>query len=302
MKSRTAAAMGSGKVEKKQKARQNPRNNRKPLGPKSDIPKSKSKKKKKTKNNNNHQNDTDPIETKNKTTVVTGNNSNNPRPPPATPRQQLSYFLSQFQSANGVQLSSLELESIKDSCILDVSQESGQDVMRLEKYIKEAFGAKWKEELCEGKLIEGKTEAGSPAVLVVATSALRSIELLRGMRSCTKECRAVKLFSKHMKIDEQVSLLKNRVNIASGTPSRIKKLIDIEALGLSRLSLILLDIHTDVKGYSLLTLPQVRDEFWDLYKNYFHQQVVQGDLRICLYGPIPNGNEFKVKSLELADG
>ena len=39
---------------------------------------------------------------------------------------------------------------------------------------------------------------------------------------------------------------------------RIKKLIDIEALGLSRLSVILLDIHTDVKGYSLLTLPQVR--------------------------------------------
>ena len=51
--------------------------------------------------------------------------------------------------------------------------------MRLEKHIKEAFGAKWKEELCEGKLIEGKIEAGSPAVLVLATSALRSIELLR---------------------------------------------------------------------------------------------------------------------------
>ena len=78
------------------------------------------------------------------------------------------------------------------------------------------------------------------------------------MRSLTKECHAVKLFSKHMKIDEQLSLLKDRVNIASGTPSRIKKLFDIEALGLSRLSVILLDIHTDVKGYSLLTLPQVR--------------------------------------------
>lgn len=161
---------------------------------------------------------------------------------------------------------------------------------------------------------------------------------------------------------------------------RIKKLIDIEALGLSRLSVLLLDIHTDVKGYSLLTLPQVRfvdeptynlslspsllgfificvylhiiiscllqmvyigtclfpypqhpcyilipnpsmdlatmsyvwlmficcligrDEFWDLYKNYFHQQLVKGNLHICLYGPIPNGNEFKGKSVELADG
>ncbi|XP_022722410.1 uncharacterized protein LOC111279684 isoform X4 [Durio zibethinus] len=239
--------MGSGK----HKPRQNPKPNAKLLRPK----KPKSKFKKKTKSNNNPQNDTNEIKTKNKTTTGTGNNNDNP---PVSTSQQLGYFVSQFQSANGVKLSSLELESIKDSYILDVSEELGQDVMRLEKHIREAFAARWKEELCEGKLIEGKIEAGSPAVLVVATSALRSIELLR-----------------------------------------IKKLIDIEALGLSRLSVILLDIHTDVKGYSLLTLPQVRDEFWDLYKNYFHQQVVQGDLRICLYGPIPNGHEFKGQSVEL---
>lgn len=140
----------------------------------------------------------------------------------------------------------------------------------------------------------------------------------------------------------QISLLKNRVNIASGTPSRlvgwsshillltnhilfvkycriskfhfrIKKLIDAEALDLSRLQVLVLDLHPDVKGYSLLTLPQVRfallrkqfnlvvsllwfcinlltllltgrDEFWDLFKNYFYQPMLQGHLRICLYG------------------
>lgn len=42
--------------------------------------------------------------------------------------------------------------------------------------------------------------------------------------------------------------------------SRIKKLIDMDALGLSRLALVMLDMHTDMKGYSLLTLPQVRYE------------------------------------------
>ena len=66
----------------------------------------------KTKNNN-RQNDTDQIKTKNKTTTLTGNNNNNPPPPTASPSQQLSYFLSQFQSGNEVQLSSLELESNK---------------------------------------------------------------------------------------------------------------------------------------------------------------------------------------------
>lgn len=30
-----------------------------------------------------------------------------------------------------------------------------------------------------------------------------------------------------------------------------------------------------------------RDEFWELYKCYFHQKVVEGDLRICLYGQLP---------------
>ncbi|CAF1701098.1 unnamed protein product [Brassica napus] len=44
-----------------------------------------------------------------------------------------------------------------------------------------------------------------------------------------------------------------------------------------------LEISTDVRGFSLFTLPpQVRfemmlnfcrDEFWDLYKNCFHQRV-----------------------------
>lgn len=161
----------------------------------------------------------------------------------------------------------------------------------------------------------------------------------------------------------QVSLLKKRVNIGSGTPSRwvnlitsfdldfidfldlynlhillvlapdcplayvcrIKKLIDIEALGLSRLDMIVLDMHTDVKGFSLFTLPQVRfgfstleqavpssstnewifliivlfdicrDEFWDLYKNCFHQRVLEGRLRICMYGPKPAPNLKKKK-------
>ncbi|KAG4908733.1 hypothetical protein AAZX31_20G233000 [Glycine max] len=190
-----------------------------------------------------------------------------------------------FESAMGIELSSLELESLKDNkCILEVSEAADSDVTVLGKTIRAAFGASWKEALCEGKPVEGKVIAGSPAVLIITSSALRCIDLLRGFRSMTEQCHAAKLFSKHMKLEEQISLLKNRVNIASGTPSRIKKLIDAEALDLSRLQVLVLDLHPDVKGYSLLTLPQVRDEFWDLFKNYFYQPMLQGHLRICLYG------------------
>ncbi|KAG6582088.1 Protein CMSS1, partial [Cucurbita argyrosperma subsp. sororia] len=184
----------------------------------------------------------------------------------ALPLEPFSFFLDEFQTANDVQVSSLELDSMKGRCIL-------------------------------GKLLEGETAPGSPAVLIISTSAIRAIELLKGFRSLTQECHAVKLFSKHMKIEEQVELLKNRVNIASGTPSRIKKLIDIEALGLSRLAVVVLDIQPDVKGYSLFSLPQVRDEFWDLYKSYLHQRVVEGGLRICLFGPLQPSRKRRKKEV-----
>lgn len=204
-----------------------------------------------------------------------------------TAAQQLSYFLHQYQSANGVQLSSLEVESLKDASMRDLGQDTGESTSNLEDYVKLAFGSSWREMLCERQLKEGKSNPGNPVVLVVASSALRSLELLRELRPLTKECPAVKLFSKHMKVEEQLSLLKHHVNIACGTPSRIKKLIDMEALGLSRLELIVLDTYRDVKGYSLLTLPQVRDEFWDLYKRCFHGKLLEGRLRMRLYGSIP---------------
>ncbi|XP_058093499.1 uncharacterized protein LOC131239687 [Magnolia sinica] len=206
--------------------------------------------------------------------------------------QQLQFFLDRFQSANGIKLSSLELEGFKDTCIVDLSQDLTQDASNLSKHLKATFGMSWKETLYEGQVLEGKVVAGSPSVLVISTSALRSLELLRGLRSLTRECRAVKLFAKHMKVEDQVSLLKGRVNIASGTPSRIKKLIDMDALGLSRLAVVVLDMHTDAKGYSLFTLPQVSGEFWDLHRSYFHQLLLEGNLRLCLYGPI-GGIELK---------
>ncbi|KAK4421564.1 protein CMSS1 [Sesamum alatum] len=211
----------------------------------------------------------------------------------ATASQQLSFFVNQYQSANRVQLSSLELDSLKETCIVELQGPSQNTTGNLDENMKVVFGSSWKKVLFEKHLQEGQINPGCPALLVISSSALRSLELLRELRSLTKECHAAKLFSKHMKIEEQVSILKNRVNIASGTPSRIKKLIDIEALGLSRLAVIVLDMHTDVKGYSLFTLPQVRDEFWDLYRSYFHQPLLEGKLRLCLYGPVPTDFEAK---------
>ncbi|CAN4106001.1 unnamed protein product [Withania somnifera] len=64
----------------------------------------------------------------------------------------------------------------------------------------------------------------------------------------------------------------------------------MEALGSSRLSVIVPDMKTVAKGYSLLTPPQV---LRDLYRNYFHQRVVEGASRICLYDEIPTNLKRK---------
>jgi hypothetical protein len=47
--------------------------------------------------------------------------------------------------------------------------------------MKAAFGPSWKQVLCEGKLVEGIIDPGNPAVLIISTSALRSLELLRSV-------------------------------------------------------------------------------------------------------------------------
>ncbi|XP_076881319.1 uncharacterized protein LOC143529393 [Bidens hawaiensis] len=218
---------------------------------------------------------------------------NHQSPPPAAPElltipsQQLQFFIQQYQSANGIQLSSLELESFTDSCIVKLSESVPQDMNNLSQHMKASFGSSWKQALC-GKACD----PGSPTLLTISLSALRSLQLFRALKPFTKECPAAKLFAKHLKIEEQVACLKNHVNAACGTPSRIKKLIDMEALGLSRLSVVVFDMHTDVKGYSLFNIPQIRDEFWELYTTHFHQRLLNGSLRICLYGTI-DANNFK---------
>ncbi|XP_006652187.1 uncharacterized protein LOC102703768 [Oryza brachyantha] len=210
------------------------------------------------------------------------------------PARQLEFLLRSFECAAKMHLSPLELDAYSERCMAPLAEGASQDVESFGDHVKGAFGGLWKEELCEGTLEEGVVDAGCPALLVICSAALRSLELLRGLKMFTKECRPVKLFAKHMKVEEQVALLKTRVNIACGTPSRIKKLIDMEALSLSRLKLVVLDMQRDAKSFTLFTLPQVSNEFWDLYKGYLDQKVKGGDARLCFYGAVSEKDVKKV--------
>lgn len=200
-----------------------------------------------------------------------------------SPMEQLDWFFSAFQDATRTKLSSLELQEIPENSMVELSNTMDHNIQNLTKHVKTIFGSSWEEVLCEGNLVEGNAEPGCPAILIICSSAVRCVEILRGLKTLTTKCHAAKLFAKHIKIEEQVSILKERVNIAGGTPSRIKKLIEIDALKLSRLSVLMLDMHKDAKGLTLFNVPQVSNEFWELYKAHFHQQVMLSKVRICLY-------------------
>lgn len=62
---------------------------------------------------------------------------------------------------------------------MELSQGYDKDGKSLGKQVKAAFGPSWKDVLYEKNLVEGKVDPGSPAVLIIATSAIRAIEVLR---------------------------------------------------------------------------------------------------------------------------
>jgi len=125
---------------------------------------------------------------------------------------------------------------------------------------------------------------GCPSVIILASSAKRALELLRELPHYGQACRVHKLFSKHMKVEEQVAALKHHLCIAVGTPNRVQKLADLEALDISRLQLMILDMQPDAKQNTLLTLPEVRDDFWSLYRAHLRVRVQAGELKFAMVG------------------
>lgn len=63
--------------------------------------------------------------------------------------------------------------------MLELPESTDHGLDTLGKHMKVAFGSSWKEVLCEKQLLEGNIDTGSPAILIISSSALRSIELLR---------------------------------------------------------------------------------------------------------------------------
>ena len=113
--------------------------------------------------------------------------------------------------------------------------------------------------------LENIEEAGSPKAIVICSSAARATEVIKEISKVLK-VKVAKLYAKHFKVNEQVEMLQEKIVIGVGTPNRINKLIEVGALSLSETDIFVIDSHKDGKDFTILTLPEVKNDLYNLLR------------------------------------
>ncbi|KAJ2804480.1 hypothetical protein H4R21_001626 [Coemansia helicoidea] len=112
---------------------------------------------------------------------------------------------------------------------------------------------------------KGKVAFGAPQVLVICSSALRVVDLVRRLRTVSRRPVA-KLFSRHIKIDAQKQALRGMaIDVAVGTPNRIRRLLADGDLKLNRLRLVVIDCWQDSKMRVVLDMDDTRDDLFAIW-------------------------------------
>ncbi|XP_036600873.1 protein CMSS1 [Trichosurus vulpecula] len=174
-------------------------------------------------------------------------------PKPGVPEDLQKLVMDQLSIKRSV----IELEELKlpDSCFLPANDLSHS----LSSYLKQIC-PKW------AKLRKNHKEKKSVVMLIICSSALRALELIRSMSAFKGDCKVLKLFAKHIKIQEQVKLLeKGVVHLGVGTPGRIKALIQQDVLNLNSLKYLVFDWNwRDQKLRRLMDIPEIKKEVLEL--------------------------------------
>ncbi|XP_035995003.1 protein CMSS1 [Fundulus heteroclitus] len=177
-----------------------------------------------------------------------------PKPGTATDLQGVvAQYFSDKRSV--IELEELQLQN---SCFL-----SSNDLTHtLSSYLKQVC-PKW------AKIQKQHKEKSSVVILIVCSSALRTIDLIKQLTAFKGEGRAVKLFAKHIKVEEQVKLLQKAVtHIGVGTPGRINALIEKEGLNLKALRYLVVDWNwRDQKLRRMVDIPEIKMDFMKLLDN-----------------------------------
>lgn len=132
------------------------------------------------------------------------------------------------------------------------------------------------------KLVKRLDAKGCPLVLVFSASALREVEMRRELIELAKPHAVAKLFSKHMKVDQQSGFLTSHITpIAVATPERAQRLLELGSLNLSELKLIVLDWYwRDVKMRRFAEIPEVWNSYLQLHCKI---QKLRPEAKLLLY-------------------
>ncbi|XP_026151330.1 protein CMSS1 isoform X2 [Mastacembelus armatus] len=193
-------------------------------------------------------------------------------PKPGSPADLQNLVALYFSDKRSV----IEQEELKlqGSCFL-----SSNDLTHsLSSYLKQVC-PKW------AKVQKQHTEKSSVVLLIVCSSALRTIELIKQLTTFKGEAKAVKLFAKHIKIEEQVKLLQKGVtHIGVGTPARISALIEKEGLNLQALRYLILDWNwRDQKLRRMVDIPEVKLDLMKLLESGILNNCKKEKVKIGLF-------------------
>uniref|UniRef100_A0A669QSC7 Cms1 ribosomal small subunit homolog n=1 Tax=Phasianus colchicus TaxID=9054 RepID=A0A669QSC7_PHACC len=193
-------------------------------------------------------------------------------PKPGVP-EDLQNLLSQHF---GTKCSVIEIEELKlpDSSFLPANDLTHS----FSSYLKEIC-PKW------AKFRKNHEEKKSVVMLVICSSALRSLELIKSMTAFKGDCRVLKLFAKHIKIKEQMNMLEKGVfHIGVGTPGRIKALVEQDGLCLNSTKYIILDWNwRDQKLRRMMDIPEIKKETIDLLEMRIIKLCREGSMKLGLF-------------------
>lgn len=122
-------------------------------------------------------------------------------------------------------------------------------------------------------------------VLVVSYGALRCVQLINEIRGQINDDAAptvAKLWSKHLKIEEQKTYLNTHyAGVGCGTPSRIAKLCE-DGLDLDRTRLVVIDCQANVKDQTIFTLPETKADVISWIAAECFPRMMAGKMRLVM--------------------
>ncbi|XP_077473637.1 protein CMSS1 [Stigmatopora argus] len=193
-------------------------------------------------------------------------------PKPGCPEDLQNFFMQYLSDKHSV----IEREELKlDDSFFATCNDLTHS---LSSYLKEIC-PKW------AKVQRQHTEKSSAVLLIVCSSALRVIDLIKQLTTFKGEANVVKLFAKHIKIEEQIKLLQEGVlHIGVGTPARISDLIHKDGLKLEALRFLVLDWNwRDQKSRPLMGIPEIKRDVCKLLESGIVNKCKADKVKIGLF-------------------